>query len=471
LNSEGWRQLEDLYNAAITISGEERKALLAGADPDLRAHVERMLSESETYLDHPAWESRVGLARESETEAIPPLQLGPYRIEEQIGAGGMGQVFRAHDTRLDRDVAIKISRQSFSERFEREARAIAHLNHPRICTLHDVGPNYLVMEFLDGETLASRLKRGALSRAELLGLGSQMANALAAAHASGIVHRDLKPANIMLTTHGVKVLDFGLAKFADTADDLTRTGLAMGTPLYVSPEQIGGVADERTDLFSLGLVLHEMATGKLPTPRASLGHQLKSGGLPPGIQTGSQPLNQLISELLAVDPAQRPDAAAVEERLRGIGVARSSRITGPAVAGIVVALAGIVWWTYQRSVKPVERHPEVTREIGPLAGEKRDPVFSPDGSQIVFSWTGERDEPGLYVIPASGGEPVRLTQSPNTDMAPAWSPDGKTIAFLRRHPGEADELMVAPSDGGAERKIRDVRNPEQAVRNNRPLLQ
>jgi Tol biopolymer transport system component/tRNA A-37 threonylcarbamoyl transferase component Bud32 len=476
LNPENWRKLEDLYNAAIAVSGEERKALLARADPDLRAHVERMLSQGETYLDHPAWENRVSLAGESEAETIPALQLGPYRIEEQIGRGGMGQVFRARDTRLDRDVAIKISRQSFSERFEREARAIAHLNHPRICTLHDIGPNYLVMEFLDGETLASRLKRGALSKAEIFGVGSQIANALAAAHASGIVHRDLKPANIMLTTHGVKVLDFGLAKFAglaksaDTADDLTRTGLAMGTPLYMSPEQIDGGADQRTDLFSLGLVLHEMATSKLPTPGTSLGHQLKSGGATPGIQTGSPLLNRLISELLAFDPAQRPGAAAVEERLRGIGVARCNRIFRPAVAAFVMTLAGITWWAYYRGVKPVARHPEVTKEIGPAAGEKTDPTFSPDGSKIAFFWSGEKDERGIYVIPSSGGEPVRLTRSPNTDISPAWSPDGKTIAFLRRHPGAADELMLAPSSGGPERKVRDIRNPELVVRNMRPLL-
>src|SRR5207248_1358317 len=150
-------------------------------------------------------------------------------------------------------------------RFEREARAIAQLSHPHICTLHDVGPDYLVMEFLSGETLAKRLQAGPLPRAQVLQLGAQVAAALAAAHAQGIVHRDLKPANIMLTAHGAKVLDFGLAKLSDSADNpasgLTQTGGPMGTPLYMAPEQFHGSAGAPGDLFALGLVLHEMACG------------------------------------------------------------------------------------------------------------------------------------------------------------------------------------------------------------------
>jgi serine/threonine protein kinase len=158
--------------------------------------------------------------------------LGPYKIESLLGAGGMGQVYKAHDTRLGRDVALKTCQAQFGARFEREARAISALNHPHICTLYDVGPNYLVMELCEGETLAARLKRGKLSIQETLRYGAQIADALAAAHAKGITHRDLKPGNIMLTKAGAKVLDFGLAKSLQD-ETLTGTRMVMGTPSYI----------------------------------------------------------------------------------------------------------------------------------------------------------------------------------------------------------------------------------------------
>src|ERR1700758_3745765 len=174
----------------------------------------------------------------------------------------MGEVFRAIDTRLSRTVAVKIMREQFSARFEREARAISLLNHPNVCTLYDVGPNYLVMELVEGETLAARLKRGKLSINETIRIGVQIAEALAVAHAQGIIHRDLKPANVMLTKSGVKVLDFGLAKSA-AGPCLTEAGGVMGTPAYIAPERFEGKeADARSDIYSLGLVLAETATGK-----------------------------------------------------------------------------------------------------------------------------------------------------------------------------------------------------------------
>ena len=173
-------------------------------------------------------------------------ELGPYRIEALLGSGGMGQVFRARDTRLDRNVAVKVSRAPFQARFEREARAIAKLNHQHICTLYDVGSNYLVMELVEGETLAERLKKGPLPLALVLKYATQIADALAAAHARGIIHRDLKPQNIMLVKHGVKVLDFGLAKVTD-GEPLTETQAVMGTPAYMAPEQHEGKAADGTE--------------------------------------------------------------------------------------------------------------------------------------------------------------------------------------------------------------------------------
>jgi serine/threonine protein kinase len=204
----------------------------------------------------------------------PGDKLGPYEIVAPIGKGGMGEVYKARDTRLDRSVALKVSDAQFSERFEHEAKAIAALNHPNICTLHDVGPNYLVMEFIEGTPLAGPLPLDVALRHAV-----QIANALSAAHAKGITHRDLKPANILVTASGVKLLDFGLAKFVQSKPALagiplapndatlsmgfTEPGTILGTPAYMSPEQAKGEeADARSDVFSFGLVLYEMLSGR-----------------------------------------------------------------------------------------------------------------------------------------------------------------------------------------------------------------
>jgi hypothetical protein len=210
-------------------------------------------------------------------------QLGPYKIEAPIGVGGMGAVFRAVDTRLGRTVAIKLvrpemaGRADFRERFLREARAISALNHPHICTLHDIGEHngvsHLVMEYVEGETLAARLRHGPLSLDLVLRYGAQAASALAAAHVHGIVHRDLKPANLMVTAFGIKVLDFGLAKFAvsdsEAALDASGHGV-IGTPAYMSPQQSRGESlDARSDIFALGSVLYQAATGTAPFRGAS----------------------------------------------------------------------------------------------------------------------------------------------------------------------------------------------------------
>jgi eukaryotic-like serine/threonine-protein kinase len=217
-------------------------------------------------------------------------KLGPYQIEVPIGAGGMGEVYRAKDTRLNRTVAVKVLPKELSgkpglrQRFEREARAIASLNHPHICALHDVGQqdgvDFLVMEYLEGETLAQRLSHGALKTEQLLRYAIQMADALDKAHRKGFVHRDLKPGNIMLTQAGVKLLDFGLAKFAAeekvpgaavvdgiaatlTRQPLTAEGTIVGTMPYMAPEQLEGKeTDTRTDVFAFGAILYEMATGR-----------------------------------------------------------------------------------------------------------------------------------------------------------------------------------------------------------------
>jgi len=226
------RRIEELYHAAREGTPEERAALLAQTDPELRREVELLLSDPGgcEFLDRPAIQNAPELLADSTLTALAAgASLGPFRIESKLGEGGMGEVFRAIDTRLGRAVAIKTTRKQFSARFEREARAISSLNHSNICTLHDVGPNYLVMELVEGETIAARLKSGPLPGKTALLYASQIVAALTEAHGKGIVHRDLKPANIMIAKSGIKVLDFGLAKSGQD-ETVTASHMVLGTP-------------------------------------------------------------------------------------------------------------------------------------------------------------------------------------------------------------------------------------------------
>src|SRR5437588_3583983 len=268
-------------------------------------------------------------------QVAPGVRLGPYEIVAPIGAGGMGEVYRARDTRLDRTVAIKVLPAEFANdaqlrlRFEREAKAISRLTHPNICTLHDVGQqdgiDYLVMEFLEGETLAERVAKGPLPVEQALAVGVQIADALDKAHKQGIVHRDLKPGNIVLTKNGAKLLDFGLAKYGPQPEiagsltvlptqqkSLTKEGTIVGTFQYMAPEQLqGSEADARTDIFALGAVLYEMLTGRRAfsgKTKVSLIAAILEHEPPPisSIQPPSPPaLDRLIRICLAKDPDDR----------------------------------------------------------------------------------------------------------------------------------------------------------------------
>jgi eukaryotic-like serine/threonine-protein kinase len=339
-----WQEIERVYHAALDHPPADRATFLAevgNRDPELRREVESLLTQNSSQtgtLDRPAWAGLASSADGTVTLIAQGTQLGPYKIEGPLGAGGMGDVFRGVDTRLGRSVAVKTSREQFSARFEREARAIAALNHPHICTLYDVGPNYLVMELLEGETLATRLRRGALPVDEILRYGDQMADALAEAHRLGVVHRDLKPSNVMLTRNGVKLLDFGIAKTA-TDPGLTETHAVIGTPAYMAPEQLEGKpADARSDLFSLGLVLYEMAAGAPPFPGSSLGNMLNSGpvNVPP-LPNAPAALSALILRLLEKEPAARPQTALeVRDLFRKSG--RGTKFSRRAVAAAVIFL-------------------------------------------------------------------------------------------------------------------------------------
>ncbi len=279
MTPERLRQVEELYHSARELEPGERTVFLVRAcrgDEELLREAQSLLAQDpagEGMLDHPAAEL---LNDSSRAPLTPGARLGPYEILAPIGKGGMGEVWKARDTRLGRDVAIKISIAQFTERFEREARAIAALNHPNICTLYDVGPDYLVMELVEGETLSERLGGEALPIEEALRICRQIADALGAAHQKRITHRDLKPANLKILPDGrVKVLDFGLAKSfggersgneafdSPTVTAITRPGVMLGTPAYMSPQQIrGDPVDSPTDIWAFGCVLYELLTGQ-----------------------------------------------------------------------------------------------------------------------------------------------------------------------------------------------------------------
>ena len=292
------QQIEELYHSVREASSGERAALLEQADPELRREVESLLARQN---------DRLILDRSAQFPDDPTLtvvnagaRLGPYQMESKLGEGGMGEVFRAVDTRLGRAVAVKTTQERFSSRFEREARAIASLNHPNICTLYDVGPNYLVMELVEGETLAARLKSGPLPMNTALLYAAQMAAALVEAHAKGIVHRDLKPGNIMIGKTGVKVLDFGLATL-EGDQTLTAERMVMGTPAYMAPEQREGrPADARTDIYAFGRVLYEMLMGE----RVALQRR----------RVRARKLETIVSRCLEEDPARRWQSAAELQR-------------------------------------------------------------------------------------------------------------------------------------------------------------
>ncbi len=311
-------------------------------------------------------------------------RLGPYEILSPLGAGGMGEVYRAKDTRLDREVAIKVlpthlsDNPELKQRFEREAKAISQLTHPHICTLYDIrsesGVDFLVMELLEGQSLADRLDKGPLSVAETLQFGTEIADALDRAHRAGIVHRDLKPGNVMLTESGVKLLDFGLAKMgaaeepptdlsslpteAAASRPLTQRGAVMGTLTYMSPEQLMGIpVDARSDLFSLGVVLYEMLTGRRPF-RGSSTVAIADAILhdPPqkfGDVEAPERLKAAILRLMEKDPARRyASAAEISAELRSLQVSRNrARLSGKtwaALAGALVAAAALAGWLWRR---------------------------------------------------------------------------------------------------------------------------
>ena len=361
MSPERIQRIEELYHAARQKTAEQRAALLADTDPELRREIESLLAQRAggEFLDRPAIQNAPLLLEDSTlTQMAVGTRLGPYRIESKLGEGGMGKVFRAVDTRLGRAVAVKTTREQFSERFEREARAISSLNHPNICTLHDVGPNYLVMELVEGETIAARLKSGPLPVKTALLYASQISAALVEAHGEGIVHRDLKPANIMIAKSGIKVLDFGLAK-SGRDETVTGSRAVMGTPAYMAPEQRQGKpADARSDIYSFGCVLYEMLTGA----RAGAQRRLPSRGL-----------EKIVRRCLEEDPGRRwQSAVELERELAGVTTSGSGRRLMLAAAAAIVILSVGGYFYSHRTPRLTEKDTIVLADFDNKTG---DPVF------------------------------------------------------------------------------------------------
>ncbi|HEX4441859.1 MAG TPA: protein kinase [Thermoanaerobaculia bacterium] len=423
-------------------------------------------------------------------------KLGPYEILSQVGAGGMGEVYKARDTRLERTVAIKVlpaalsASEEIRQRFEREAKTVSQFSHPHICNLYDVGrqddTDYLVMEFLEGETLALRLAKGPLPLEQTLRFGMQIADALDRAHRQGIVHRDLKPGNVMLTKGGVKLLDFGLAKEmqgaaagGDTAlptrvsENLTEKGTVLGTFQYMSPEQLEGRdADARSDIFALGAVLYEMATGRKAfagMTQASLISAILRDEPEPISQIAPMTppaLDRVVKTCLAKDPEERWQSAGdVGKELKWIAEGSSAGVAAPQPVAArrrnreriawglaAVAIAAAAWFGLSRS-KTAEPPRGLRAAI--LLPEKlslHNAVLSPDGSRFVFGGRAAsgKDQLWLRALDAPASAPIAGTEN---GLLPFWSPDGRSIGFFadgklkRTDLNGGSPLALADADG------------------------
>ena len=425
-------------------------------------------------------------------------KLGPFEITAPIGAGGMGEVYRATDTRLDRTVAIKVlsehlaDRADLRERFEREAKAVSSLNHPHICTLHDIGEqdgiHYLVMEYVDGETLQQRLEKGRLPLDQALEYAIQIADALDKAHRQGVVHRDLKPGNIMITKAGTKLLDFGLAKLkvrpastpasqwstVDAQDKLTEEHTILGTPPYMSPEQLGGEdSGVGTDIWAFGVVLFEMATGQRPFQGESLS-ALMAGILnsaPPTVsefEPNSPPaLDRIVDTSLRKDPDDRWQTAhdlmlqlkwIIPEAGAEVGLSTSFRTkareriawTLAAIATVFFLIASATATRYFRDagLSPPMGRFLVSSPTTPFGVNKATLTISPDGRHLAYLAPAQAGDVTdmLWILPLDSTASPRSL--PGTEFAsdPFWSPDSQSIGFFSFDPGPT--LKTVDIEGG-----------------------
>jgi len=487
MDADLWKQVDALLDEALDLPEGEREQFVLQAtasDPRLREEVRSLLkAQSQTvhFMERSAFRvAAQALARDANPtshESLIGNTLGDYRIESPLGSGGMGEVYLAHDLKLNRKAALKILPRHFvadverADRFRREASALSALNHPNLITIYEVGEsdgvNFIAMEFVKGRTLRSMMDGmmdGGLSLKESLVIASQVAEALAAAHQAGVVHRDIKPDNIMVRTDGyVKLLHFGLAKLTEVAgvEDAaqTKAGVAMGTLAYMSPEQASGESiDHRTDIWSLGVVLYEMSTGRKPFDggdRRATVNAILSGGITPARDfEPSLPaeLDSILDKALEKERDLRYQSAAdfhadvrrlrrtvdsATSSARQRAVAKSGAVTGTrtrlflAVAALAAfAAVGLVLW-YVYLSRPTK--PDWTRatqvQLTDQPGTEFFPALAPDGQNFVYASRVEGNW-DLFLQRVGGRNPRPLTpNTPSDESQPAFSPSGDRIAF------------------------------------------
>ncbi len=518
------QQIDRIFQAALARDSVERTAFLDEAcadDAALRGEVEALLASDEQaggFIESPALEIAPELVADKHSTSDTGKTIGPYRLTAQLGAGGMGSVYLAHDMRLGRKVALKLldpgltSENYTRTRFIREARLASSLDHPNICTIHEVGEAagrlFIAMQYVDGQTLRQVIGGRPLALDSLLSISMQVSDALALAHEEGIIHRDIKPGNIIITARGqAKVLDFGLAKLLEKAEDeaethLTMTGEVMGTPAAMSPEQARGErVDHRSDIFSFGVVMYEMATGQIPfsgKSRAEVVSALLKEPHTPAAQLNKEiptRLSAIIDRALAKDPAERypsmEDMSAdlrrvvaeaggldhvfsssgarlgvmtpyVPPRRRGLfGISGwwterpfviASLVAGAALV-VVGLIAGYDWLTSSQRNTPSEQ-----RLISTFPGSHRSASFSPDGKMIAFVNSSDGVSQ-VWVKNLSQGEPVQITFAEDPAQRPRWSPRGDLIVYVRRSQGTHSIWSVPPQGGEPRKLIEGGRNP------------
>jgi Tol biopolymer transport system component/serine/threonine protein kinase len=490
MSPERWSRLKEIFGAALDLPEQERSGFLderCGSDWSLRLEVEKLLEAERAPLENPVLEA-LAARREAAPELERGEMLGPYRVDTLIGRGGMGVVYRAWDTRLDRRIALKLLRPeqvndpARRQRLMREARAASGLIHPNVVTIHDVGSHgavdYIAMEHIDGRPLDELIPAGGLPLKQALAYAIQISAALAGAHAAGIVHRDLKPGNVMVTREGlVKLLDFGLARKTIAAETgietLTIEGDLAGTPSYMSPEQVRGErVDWRSDIFSFGALLYRMVSGRdaftgataIETMNAILtADPAPLPGVPPGVE-------RIILHCLEKNPADRfqsaQDVGYALEAGASLGPGRGAEPAGwreraPWMAAVAASLAaslavGLIAGAYLlregRPVRSVEGR--VFAPVTDEAGAELFPSLSPDGSRVVYA-----GKPGgnldILLRRIGEAESVNLTrQSAADDTQPAWSPDGRRIAFRSERQGGG--IFVMDADGANVRRVSDI---------------
>ena len=506
MKPDRWEHLEPLYHAALERAPDERVAYLEQAcagDAELRREVESLLAVDEHvvhFIDQPAAQD---FAEEQSTMQMGQ-RISHYQLLSRLGKGGMGEVFLAQDTSLKRQVALKLLPKQFTadaervQRFEREARAASALNHPNILTIHEIGrtdeTHFIVTEHVDGQTLRQQMKATHMSLCAALDVAIQIANALAAAHAAGIIHRDIKPENVMVRPDGlVKVLDFGLAKLTEQtsgegadghAGVTTESGVVMGTPRYMSPEQARGQkVDQRTDIFSLGVMLYEMVAGRRPfegeTASDVMAAILKSEPPPLTAQGADIPreLQRIVSKTLRKERDERyqtvkdllVDLKSFQQEISSPNIRttveqatkRQPSWAMPTLISLVVLLVvgGLGGWYFRREAPPPIARP---LPLTSFPGYEINPALSPDGKQVAFAWNGDKqDNYDIWIKQVGSNARLQLTKHPAEDLSPAWSPDGNILAFLRRMDSERNELLLISALGGSERKLTDVVSVDQ----------